>query len=137
MTVDLDQPANAFQERRTVTDQPSTGETPETSTGGDIEELARRLGGVEHLEPKAKATLAGLLRKLAAELDQAEASVQKEHLAESAAELVRAVHDQHEPGLIAAARERLEGAVARAEAKAPVATDLVLQLIDTLAHLGI
>ncbi len=52
-------------------------------------------------------------------------------------QLVRAVQDQHEPGLIAAARERLEAAVARAEAKAPVATDLVLQLIDTLAHLGI
>lgn len=120
-----------------MAEQTATGETPEPSIGSDIDDLARRLGGVEHLDPKAKATLAGLLRKLAAELDQAEPSVQKEHLAESAAELVRAVQDQHEPGLIAAARERLEGAVARAEAKAPVATDLVLQLIDTLAHLGI
>jgi hypothetical protein len=120
-----------------VPEQPSTGDTPESSTGSDIEELARRLGGVEHLDPKSRATLAGLLRKLAAELDEAEPSAQKEDLAESAAQLVRAVQDQHEPGLIEAARERLEEAVARAEAKAPVATDLVLQLIDTLAHLGI
>lgn len=120
-----------------MTDESSRGETTDPSTGSDIEELARRLGGVKHLEPTARATLAGLLRKLAAELDQSEPSAQKEHLAETAAQLVRAVHDQHEPGLIAAARERLEGAVVRAEAKAPVATDLVLQLIDTLAHLGI
>jgi hypothetical protein len=120
-----------------VPEQPSTGEMPNPTIGSGIDELARRLGGVEHLDPQARATLAGLLRRLAAELDQAKPSSQEEHLAESAAQLVRAVQDQHEPGLIAAARERVEGAVARAEATAPVATDLVIQLIDTLAHLGI
>jgi Domain of unknown function (DUF4404) len=120
-----------------VPEQPSMGETPDPSTGSDIEELARRLGGFEHLAPEARATLAGLLRKLAAELDRSEPSLQKEQLAESTAQLVRAVKEQHETGLVAVARERLEQAVARAEAKAPVATELVLQLIDTLAHLGI
>jgi Domain of unknown function (DUF4404) len=120
-----------------VPEQPSKGETSDPSARTDIEELARRLGGVEHLEPEARTTLAGLLRKLAAELDQAEPSAQKEQLAESAAQLVRAVKDQHEPGLVEAARERLEEAVARAEAKAPVATDLVIQLVDVLARLGI
>ena len=45
--------------------------------------------------------------------------------------------DRHDPGLIEAARDRLEEAVARAEAKAPVATDIVLQLIDVLAGMGI
>ena len=74
---------------------------------------------------------------LAAELDQAERSTHKEELASTTAQLVRAVKDQHEPGLIEAARERVEQAVARAEAKAPVATDLVLRLIDVLAGLGI
>ena len=118
-------------------EQSSTGETPDPAVESDIEELARRLGGVEHLEPEARATLAGLLRKLAAELDLAEPSTQKDQLAETAAHLVRAVKDQHEPGLVEAARERLEQAVARAETKAPVATDLVLQLIDVLAGLGI
>jgi hypothetical protein len=120
-----------------VPEQPSKAETPDPSIGSDIEELARRLGGFEHLEPEARTTLAGLLRKLAAELERAEPSAQKEQLAESAAQLVRAVKDQHEPGLVAAARERLEETVARAEAKAPVATDLVLQLINLLADLGI
>jgi hypothetical protein len=120
-----------------VPEQPSVGETPDPSTGSDIEELARRLVGFEHLEPEARATLAGLLRKLAAELDRSEPSPQKEQLAESTALLVRAVEDRHETGLVATARERLEHAVARAEAKAPVATDLVLQLINLLADLGI
>ena len=50
---------------------------------------------------------------------------------------MQAVNEEHDPGLIAAARERLEETVARAETKAPVATDIVLQLIDVLANLGI
>jgi len=112
-------------------------EQPDPSAVNDIEELARRLREAEHLEPEARGQAADLLGNLAAELDQTEPSAQKEHLAESAAQLVRAVQDQHEPGLIEAARERLEEAVARAEANAPVATDLVLQLIDVLASLGI
>jgi Domain of unknown function (DUF4404) len=112
-------------------------EQPDPSAVNDIEELARRLREAEHLEPEAREQAADLLGNLAAELDQTEPSAQKELLAESAAQLVRAVQDQHEPGLIEAARERLEEAVARAEAKAPVATDLVLQLIDVLANLGI
>ena len=118
-------------------EQPSKGESPDPTIGSVIEELARRLGGFEHLEPEARTTLAGLLRKLAAELDHAEPSAHNEHVVESAAQLVRAVKDQHEPGLVAAARERLEEAVARAESKAPVTTDLVIQLINTLSHLGI
>jgi hypothetical protein len=133
----VDELANASLERCTVPEQTSPDETPSPAIGSDIEELARKLGGVEHLDPSARAKLAGLLRNLAGELDKGEPSAQQEQLAESAAQLVRAVHDQHSPGLIAAARERLDAAVARAEAKAPVTTDLVLQLIDTLAHLGI
>jgi hypothetical protein len=112
-------------------------EQPEPSPVNDIEELARSVREAEHLEPKARGQVADLLENLSSELDQTEPSAHKEQLAASAAQLVRAVQDQHEPGLIEAARERLEAAVARAEANAPVATDLVLQLIDLLANLGI
>jgi len=112
-------------------------EQPDPSAVNEIEELARRVREAEHLEPEAREQVADLLENLSSELDQTEPSAHKEHLAESAAQLVRAVQDQHEPGLIEAARERLEEAVARAEANAPVATDLVLQLIDVLANLGI
>ncbi len=112
-------------------------EQPDPSAANDIEELARRLREAEHLEPEAREQVAELLGELAAELDQTEPSPHKEQLAKSAAQLVRAVKDQHEPGMIEAAKDRLEEAVARAEANAPVATDLVLQLIDLLATLGI
>jgi Domain of unknown function (DUF4404) len=112
-------------------------EQPDPSAVNEIEELARRVREAEHLEPEARGQVADLLENLSSELDQTEPSFHKEHLAESTAQLVRAVQDQHEPGLIEAARERLDEAVARAEANAPVATDLVLQLIDVLANLGI
>jgi hypothetical protein len=112
-------------------------EQPDRPIVNHIEEIASRLRETEHLEPEARVQVADLLDKLAEELDQAEPSAQKEHLAQTAADLMRAVKDRHEPGVIEAARERLEDAVAKAEAHAPVATDVVLQLIDLLARLGI
>ena len=98
----------------------SKGEGPEPQAVDVIEALARRLHEAEHLEPQARAEVASLLRELAAELDRPEPSPHERHLAQSTAELVHAVKDRHEPGLIEASRERLEEAVVRAEAKAPV-----------------
>jgi DNA-binding NtrC family response regulator len=118
-------------------DHPSQGEQPVPPIVGEIADLARRLREAEHLEPELRERAADLLGGLASELDQAERSAHKEHLATTTAQLVRAVKDQHEPGLVEAARERVEQAVAAAEAKAPVTTDLVLRLIDVLAGLGI
>jgi hypothetical protein len=61
----------------------------------------------------------------------------KKHLAQITTRPVQAVKDQHGPGLIEAAWERLEEVVARAETNAPVTSDLVVQLIDLMASLGI
>ena len=113
------------------------GEGPSTPILDEIEVLARHLREAAHLEPEARAKAANLLRDLAEALDRPEPSAQVEHLARSAAGLARAVNDRHEPGLIEAARGRVEQAIARAEAKAPVATDVVLQLVDVLSGLGI
>lgn len=118
-------------------EDPPKGDEPVPPTADTIEELARRVRESEHLEPGTRDQVADLLGDLAAELNQAEPSAHKELLAQTATQLVQAVRDQHEPGLIEAARERLEEVVARAETNAPVATDLVLQLIDLLANLGI
>lgn len=115
----------------------SEGPVPEPMAADDIAELARRLRDADHLEPEARAELADLLHELAEALDQPEPSAQTEHLARSTAHLVRAWHGGAEHGRIGAARERLEDAVARAEAKLPVATGIVLRLIDTLSGLGI
>ncbi|SIO32450.1 hypothetical protein SAMN05444166_3790 [Singulisphaera sp. GP187] len=117
-------------------DQPSKGEeSSDLPVAKDIEELARRLREAEHLEPEVRTEAADLLGDLTAALHPPEP--QTEALAQSTAQLVRAVSDQHEPGLIEAAKERLEQAVIKAETKAPVATDIVLRLIDVLSGIGI
>jgi len=113
------------------------GEEPTPPVRDNLLELARCLRGVHHLEPEVRAELADLLGELAGALDQPAPSAQSDHLAQSAAHLVRALQGQHEAGPIVAARRRLEDAAARAEAKAPVATGIVRRLIAALADLGI
>jgi len=109
--------------------------SPDPSLAEEVGELARHLREAHHLDAATRSELASLLKELARTLE--DPSPQTEQLAESTVELVRAVKDRHEPGLVEAARERVDGAIARAEAKAPVATEIVLQLIDLLAGLGI
>jgi len=118
-------------------DDTSKGEEPESLSAADIEDLARRLHEADHLEPEARARVASLLDELAVELGRPEASAQTDHLARITTQLVRAVKDQHEPGVVEAARERLEDAIARAEAKSPIATDIAIRVIDVLTGLGI
>ena len=100
-------------------------------------EVARLLRKADHLEPEAQSELADLVDELAGALDPAAPGEQAAHLAESSAHLARALHDQHHPGLIEAARRRLEDAAARAEVHAPVATGVARRLIEALARLGI
>ena len=118
-------------------EQPSKREESDPPVADHIEDLASRLREAEHLDPEVRAEAANLLGDLAVALNHPESSAQTQHLAQRTAQLAQAVKDQHDPGLIVAARERLEEAIARAEAEAPVATDIVLQLIDVLASLGI
>jgi hypothetical protein len=100
---------------------------------------AERLQGLDHLEADDQVALANLVRELADLLDPHEPAEQPEQrqLAEQSAELIGAIEARHDTGLIAAARDRLEEAAARAEAAAPVTTGVVRQLIDALAGIGI
>jgi len=59
------------------------------------------------------------------------------HLADSAAHLVKMVHRQDAPGMLAAARDRLEAAILATESKAPLAAGLARRLLDALANIGI
>ena len=118
-------------------DQPSKGEEPAPPIVNEIEALARRLRAAGPLEPGTRENVARLLGDLARALDQPELAPHSEDLAHGTVQLVRAVQDQHPPGRVEAARERLEGAVARAETAAPMATEIVLRLIDVLGGLGI
>jgi hypothetical protein len=118
-------------------EEPSKVESAGPPAVDHIEQLARRLRDAEHLDPLARVEVADLLRSLAVELERGGPSEHEEHLAHTTAQLVRAVDERHEPGLIEAARRRLEEAIERAEVKAPVATDIVARLADVLAGIGI
>jgi hypothetical protein len=59
------------------------------------------------------------------------------HLAESTAQLARAVHRREAPGMLAAARARVEAALLGAESKTPFIAGLARRLLDTLADIGI
>ena len=98
-------------------EQPSMGETPRPSTGSDIEELARRLGGFEHLEPEAWAHTRRPPPQAGRGVGPLEPSPQKEQLAAEHSPC-RAVEDRHETG--PGRRGSASGSrkvVARAEAK--------------------
>lgn len=103
-----------------------------------LHELAEEVRAAQHLEPQAQEALADLVDELSKALTPTViASSETAQLADTAASLARALHQQHNPTLLSAAKQRLEQAAIRAEAKAPVATGIVRRLLDVLADLGI
>ncbi|HEX3149668.1 MAG TPA: hypothetical protein VHR66_16450 [Gemmataceae bacterium] len=64
-------------------------------------------------------------------------SPQVVQLAESVAQLAQSLHEQHDVGLVAKARERLGAAIYQAEAHAPNAVGFARGVIDLLASIGI
>lgn len=110
---------------------------PSEAIKASLLECAELLRRTDHLEPSAQRALADLIVELVGALDPAVSSQTTAHLAETSADLARALHERHDVGLIAAARARLEAAAARAEAEAPVATGLARRLIDALAGIGV
>jgi hypothetical protein len=115
-----------------VPDQP-----PARVTEG-LHELARALREAPPLGPEAQRALAELIDELGnavggAEVPPAEVS----HLAETTAHFVQALHRRQEPGGLAAARDRLEQAILRAESRAPVIAGVARRVLDALVNLGI
>jgi hypothetical protein len=102
-----------------------------------LKELAGLLRQSGHLKPQVQGELADLLEEMADELQTAGTSSHSTHLAESTAHLAEQLHRRKDVGLLGAAKERLDEAAARAEAKAPVATGLARRLIDVLSEIGI
>jgi hypothetical protein len=115
---------------------------PESTAGladlkAKLQAAAEELRGARHIEPEAQRALADLVAELAEALGPEATCERTAQLAASSAHLVAALHEQHNAGLIAAARDRLEEAAARAEANAPVAAGLARQLVDLLAGIGV
>lgn len=104
----------------------------------DLHELAQMLRQADHLDPEAQEAVAGLVEELGKALDPTKLPPgEASHLAASVAQLAKALREEQGTGRLAAARDRLEKAILRAEVDAPVATGLARRLIDTLANFGI
>jgi hypothetical protein len=115
-----------------VPDQP-----PERITEG-LHDLARVLRAGPPLGPEAQRALAELIDELGNAVGSGSVpSADVTHLAEMTSHFVQALHRKHEPGGLAAARDRLERAVLRAEATAPVTAGLARRALDALSNLGI
>jgi hypothetical protein len=114
-----------------MTQQPS-------SVQHTLQELAGRLREADHLDPEAQQYLADLVAELGQTLHpEVLSSGETAHLAESAAQLARALQQGRDPSVLRKAKQRLEAAVVGAEARAPVVVGVVRRLIDALANIGI
>jgi hypothetical protein len=119
-------------------DQLSNPPPPGDQVQTHLHELAAVLREAHHLGPEAQKALADLVDEFSKALAPSTAtSSETAHLAQTAASLARALHQQHNPTLLSAAKQRLEQAALRAEAQAPMATGVARRILDTLADLGI
>lgn len=104
----------------------------------NLHQLSQRLREADRLGPEEQRSLAALLDQLARMLHpNAPHPEESTHLAESSAQLADALKQRRDRGAVASAIQRLEQAVARAEAEAPVAAGFARQMLDILANLGI
>ncbi|HZT83579.1 MAG TPA: DUF4404 family protein [Gemmataceae bacterium] len=119
-------------------DQPPAAPPPPTPPPSDLHELARLLRHADHLGPEERRAVANLLEELGRALpSSALPADEKAQLTASAALLARALHEQQDEGVLAHARERLQEAAARAEARAPIAANILGRLFQVLADWGI
>ena len=121
-----------------MSEEPSRPAPADTPFRASFHELAQVLREAHHLEPEAQEALADLVDELGKTLTPtALAGSETAHLASSAADLARTLHQEQSPTLLSAAKQRLEQAALRAETQAPVAAGIARRLLDVLADLGI
>jgi hypothetical protein len=90
------------------------------------------------LDPEARRALADLLDEMGRALESPDAPpAEVARLADGAARLAESLRHGHDRGLSEKARDRLEGLILQAAARAPTAVGLARRLIDALANLGI
>jgi uncharacterized protein DUF4404 len=104
----------------------------------NLHDLAQKVREADSLGPQAQRAVADLLDDLAQAIPPATgSSTEATHLAESATHLADTLREPQKSNAVPPALERFETAVARAEAKAPLASGIARQIIEALANLGI
>jgi len=117
---------------------PSSDLPPDSSLETKLHSIAQFLRQADHLDPEAQQALAEIVDELSKALRSVPVSSEEaKSLADSTALLVRAVHQKHDQGLVAAAQERMRLAITRVENQAPFVAQIAGRLLDTLASLGI
>ena len=103
-----------------------------------LHEVAQLVRETRHLDLEGQQAVADLVDELSKAIGpEASPSTDMAHLADSVAHLAQVLHQRHEKGVVAAARERLEQAAVRVETEAPLATGLARRFLDALADWGI
>ena len=100
--------------------------------------IAQLLREAHRLEPKAHAALADLVDELSKTLGApAVPSAEIARLTQCATHLIMAVHEQHAPGLLEAAHDRLEHAVIAGETEGPGLASVTRHLAEMLSNVGL
>ena len=121
-----------------MTEQSPSGTSAASGVQASLHTIAEILRDPRPLSQEVRVVLAELVDELGRVLGTAAVPpAEVAHLAESTARLARAVHRRESPGLLAAARDRVEAAILAAESKSPLTAGLARRLLDTLANIGI
>lgn len=119
-------------------EQPPSATPAPAGVQASLHTIAEILRDPHPLSREVRSVLADLVDELGRLLATAAVPpAEVAHLTESTAQLARAVHRQATPGLLAAARNRVEAAIFAAESKAPLTAGLARRLLDTLANIGV
>ena len=119
-------------------EQPAASSPGPSDIQNRLQTIAQRLRQAGHLDPQAQKELADIVEELGKTLAACPLpAADMAHLSDSTAHLVQALHEKHDTGLLASARDRLEEAIVRAEAGAPVVAGVARRLVETLSNLGI
>jgi hypothetical protein len=121
-----------------MADMPPPGppSVPEVRTR--LREAVQMLGESTAVDPAVRGAMGDLLAELGRALDAPAAPpAEVTRLADGAARLAEALHHRHDRGLLESSRDRLEGLVAQAEARAPFVVGLARSVIEALTDLGI
>src|SRR4051812_44522200 len=120
-----------------MSDIPSPNPPSVPEVQNRLHEVARLLRESRQLDAESQRTLAELVDELSNALREGNVPpAEVAHLADSTAHLAESLHHRHDTGVLGKARERLEGAVLAAEAKAPTAVGLARRVLDALANIG-
>jgi hypothetical protein len=119
-----------------MADEPVSDPGPRPTIEAQLHELARALREARYLGPETQQDLANLVDELGAALEPGQAGAEA-HVADTAAQLARALRRPHDAGLLSTARERIEEAAIRVETEAPLATGILRRIVDVLSNIGI